>query len=148
MQRSDGWIWLFPLTYLLHIAEEYWGRFYIWLSRVAGVDLSREDFLIINAIAFVVMTGAVFAASIQPAARLVIAGFGAIVFINGLLHLGGSIVTQSYSPGVVTGTLLWLPLGVYALRRVRQELPAGQFAAGVVIGLLLHGIVSLVAFFG
>lgn len=144
MRSRERWVWLFPATYVLHIVEEYRGGFYVWLSRVAGVDLSREDFLAINAAALVVMTGGIALAWAGVAPWLV-AAFATIVTVNGLLHLGGSLLTQSYSPGVITGTLLWLPLGIYTLGRARRDLSRRQLAAGVSAGVLLHGLVSLIA---
>ena len=142
--RMEMWIWLFPATYVLHIIEEYRGGFHLWLSRVAGVDLSREDFLAINVIALVVMTAGTAFAWVGVAPGLPSA-FATVITINGLLHLSGSLLTQSYSPGVVTGMLLWLPLGVYGLRRSRRELALAQFAGGVIIGVLLHVLVSAIA---
>jgi hypothetical protein len=145
MQVSRSWAWLFPATYLLHIAEEYWGGFYVWLSRVAGVDLSREDFLLINAVALVVMTSAM-AVTASGRAPWLLTAFATVVIVNGLLHIGGSIATRSYSPGVVTGALLWVPLGTYALHKLRLETDRAEFGAGVIGGLMLHGLVSLMAF--
>jgi hypothetical protein len=39
-----------------------------------------------------------------------------LVFINGVLHIRGSVVTRAYYPGVISGTLLYIPLAVYAYR--------------------------------
>jgi hypothetical protein len=132
---------LFPATYLLHIAEEYWGGFYLWLSRVAGVNLSREDFLLINTVALIVMTVAIAIAA-SDRAQWLLAAFGTVVAVNAMLHILGSIITRSYSPGVFTGAVFWLPLGVYTLRRIRSEMNGREFAAGVTVGLLLHVLVT------
>jgi hypothetical protein len=145
MKTTSNWTWLFPFSYALHIAEEYWGGFYLWLSDLSGADLSREDFLLLNGIAFVVMTAGVAIGSMRPGARWLLAGFGTVVLVNSLLHIGGSMLTRSYSPGVVTGTVLWLPLGLYALRRVRREVSAGRFAAGIMLGIALHLLVTALA---
>lgn len=135
----------FPATYLLHVAEEYWGGFPVWLSRVAGADLSREEFLVINAIALSVMTILVFVVSFRPRARFILAALATSVTVNALLHIGATILTHSYSPGVVTGTLLWLPLGIWTLQRLAHEIAGRQLALGIVIGLLLHAAVSWLA---
>ena len=52
------WAWLFPLTYLLHLSEEFWGGegFPSWISRVAGAHFSNQDFLTLNAIGLVMVT--------------------------------------------------------------------------------------------
>ena len=58
--RKSGlpvWIWLFPATYALHIAEEYWGGegFAAWVSRFARTPLTEDLFLLLNAIGLTAM---------------------------------------------------------------------------------------------
>jgi hypothetical protein len=38
-----------------------------------------------------------------------------IILTNALTHLVGSLATHSYSPGTVSGLLIWLPLGAAIL---------------------------------
>ena len=66
-------------------------RFTEWLAIVAGAPLPRAAFLAIN----------------------VAAG----LFINGLLHMLAGVVTGTYSPGLFTSVVLYLPLGGLALLR-------------------------------
>jgi hypothetical protein len=42
-----------------------------------------------------------------------LSAFG-LVFANALLHIRGAIVTRTYYPGVISGTLIYIPLAVYA----------------------------------
>lgn len=147
---AGAWTLLFPLTYALHVAEEYWGgeSFWRWASRVSGVSLSEAEFVAINAVGLAVVTVVAFSAALSArVARVGVPALGTIVAVNGSLHLVASLVTTSYSPGVVTGLVLWLPLGVHALRRAWRELSGAEFAAGVLVGLAAHATVSLVAFF-
>jgi len=46
------WSWLFPVTYLLHLAEEYWGGegYSAYLLKLRGVQLSPTRFLVVQAI--------------------------------------------------------------------------------------------------
>lgn len=134
----------------MHVSEEYWGgeSFWRWVSRVSGASLSEAEFLAINAVGLAVVTVvAVSAALSANAARVGVPALGTIVAVNGSLHLVASLLTGSYSPGVVTGLVLWLPLGVHALRRAWRDLPGADFATGVLVGLAAHAAVSLVAFF-
>jgi hypothetical protein len=67
---------------------------------------------------------------------------------NGVLHLAGTVAQARYSPGVVTGTLLYLPWGVLLLRGVVRELgvKAGLVAAtaaAAAVPMLLHGYLIL-----
>ncbi len=142
-----NWVWLFPLTYLVHIAEEFWGGvgFYRWIARIAGAELSAQTFLNLNAAFWIVMTALVTIAVWTRAADWLIVGLGAVVLINGSAHTLGSIITQSYSPGVVSGLCLWIPLGVWTLRRAWRELARTTFYAGVFAGFALHVLVFLLA---
>lgn len=141
------WAWLFPLTYLVHIAEEYWGGvgFYRWIGRVVGAELRAQTFLNLNAIFWVVMTAAVASALWTRAADWLITTLGAIVLINGLAHTIGSLLTQSYSPGLVSGLCLWIPLGAWTLRRAWLCGRRIALWIGVLVGLLLHALVSWTA---
>jgi hypothetical protein len=42
----------------------------------------------------------------------------ALLFINGLMHVGASICEKGYVPGMVTGLLLYMPISAYAYYRV------------------------------
>ncbi|MEZ4416068.1 MAG: HXXEE domain-containing protein [Gemmatimonadota bacterium] len=141
------WTALLPITYALHILEEYRAgeTFYGWISRVAGVQLGAAAFLAINRTAFVVLTLAVVLANVVPGLEWMIAALGSVITINALLHGSLSILTASYSPGTVTGVLLWLPLGLFILRRAWTALPRRTFWPAVAVGVLLHAMVTLTA---
>ena len=138
---------MFPLTYCIHVAEEYWGgeSFYGWVSRLWQIDFSREEFLAINAVALIAMIAATLAANITPA-RWPIAALGFITAFNGTVHAVASIVTTGYSPGVISGVLIWIPLGAYALRRCWGVLSRREFFGAIGAGLVAHAVVSALAF--
>jgi len=50
---TTSWLWLFPMTYLVHIAEEYWGGegYSAYLFRLRGVHLSPADFWAVQTMA-------------------------------------------------------------------------------------------------
>ncbi len=144
---AGAWTALFPVTYAVHIAEEYWAgdTFSGWVSRLWSIDFSQQEFLVLNAIAMAVMIAGVIVANVTTF-RLPIAALGFIVAFNGALHAVASVVTASYSPGVVSGVLIWIPFGVFALRRAYGALPRRQFYGGIVAGLIGHALMSLLAF--
>jgi hypothetical protein len=149
----EKWVrlgWLFPATYAVHILEEWRGGegFPAWFSRVIGVELSVERFLALNAFALAGMTLGVALAVLFRRMHWLVVGFGAVVVLNGLAHVAASVVTRSYSPGVVSGALLWLPLGAWTLAAGRRSLSRWDFGAGVVVGLAMHAVVTLLAAFG
>ncbi|HKP87298.1 MAG TPA: HXXEE domain-containing protein [Blastocatellia bacterium] len=143
-----AWPLLFPVTYLAHVAEEYWcgGGFYDWLSRFAGVNLTPERFLELNAYAWVVMLLISLLAIAISSMRWAVIPLATAVLVNGLAHAVGSIITLSYSPGLFTGLLLWVPLGAFTLRREYGVRSRKVYYAAIVFGLALHAAVTLAAF--
>jgi hypothetical protein len=109
---GQWWLWLFPLTYAVHIAEEGLAgeRFYRWIARFAivrslGIRISGREFLTLNGIFMGAMLAAVSAASWSGYSWLTPA-LGMLVAVNGLGHLAGSLATRSYSPGLISGIFL------------------------------------------
>ena len=144
---TGPWTLLFPITFAVHIAEEYWGgeTFSGWVSRLWSIDFSPHEFLELNALAMAVMIGGVIVAN-ATAFRLPIAALGFLVAFNGALHAVASLATASYSPGVVSGVLIWIPLGAFALRRAYHALPRSQFYGGIAAGVVAHALISVLAF--
>jgi Protein of unknown function with HXXEE motif len=143
---TGNWAWLFPASYLVHILEEYWGGFPVWVARVWGVESSSGNFLSWNGVALVMMTVGVALVLKTKSYRWLLVSFGTVVLINGLVHAGASILTKSYSPGLVSGLLLFVPLGAVTLLRARKKVNRRVLRAGVVVGVLLHVVVVLLAF--
>ena len=141
-----SWAWLFPLTYLVHIAEEYWGGFPKWVARFWGVESSNENFLIWNGAAWLVMTSCVALVRMTKSYRWLIVSFGTVVLINGSAHTITSVVTRSYSPGLVSGLLIWVPLGTITLLRASKQVNRRTYVSGILVGVLMHGVVTLLAF--
>lgn len=141
-----NWAWLFPLAYLIHIAEEYWGGFPVWISRFWGVESSSANFLSWNGAAWVLMTVGVALALKTKSFRWLLVSFGTVVLINGTAHALASITTRSYSPGLVSGLLLFIPLGTVTIVRGWKNVNRRTFRAGVIVGILMHMVVVLLAF--
>lgn len=144
---AGKWLWLFPATYLVHLTEEYWGGegFYRWLAKFAGNGLTAGQFLSINAVFMIIMILSMLVILRGPAWHWLLSGYGTLVVINGALHVIGTMVTATYSPGLVSGVLLWIPLGIYTLRRSRRALPPVVFWFGFSAGIVMHAAVSLIA---
>ncbi|MBX3465057.1 MAG: HXXEE domain-containing protein [Planctomycetes bacterium] len=136
----------FPASYVAHATEEYCcgETFPVWISRLAHVQFTATAFLWLNGIALGAMVAAAWFATHHERLRLLITTLATIVTINGTAHVIGSIATASYSPGVVTGAICWLPLGVVTLRRSRHELTRGAFATGIAFGVFAHAVVSAI----
>jgi Protein of unknown function with HXXEE motif len=143
---TGSWAWLFPISYLIHIAEEYWGGFPAWIARFWGVESSLSNFLSWNGGALLMMTVGVAIALKTKSYRWLLVSFGTVVLINGLVHAGASVLTRSYSPGVISGLLLFIPLGAITLLRARKTVNRRTLRAGVIVGVLMHAVVVLLAF--
>lgn len=111
------WVWLFPLAYGLHIAEEYWLHFPDWVSHLAG----------------------------RGSLVWLVATLAAILGINAAQHLLGSLVTGTYSPGSITAAFLYLPLVLYAFRQVLPRLARGAGLWAVGLGAAIHAGVMFLA---
>lgn len=141
-----SWAWLFPVTYLAHIAEEYWGGFPVWIARLWGIPTSNANFLAWNGGALVMMCAGVVLVLATKSYRWLLVSFGTVFLINGAAHAVASVATRSYSPGLVSGLLFFIPLGLFTLRRARRRVNARALRAGVVVGVLMHAVVVLLAF--
>jgi Protein of unknown function with HXXEE motif len=142
--------WLFPLTYLIHIAEEYWGGegYPAYLFRLRGVHLTPTRFLIDQAIGFgLVLFGVLFAKRLKLP-RFMPAMFGALVLTNAVTHTATALLYWGYGPGLLSSLLLWVPLGTITLWRVNREMPNRKFFIAVATGIAINGIVALVTLRG
>lgn len=138
----------FPLSYALHLGEEAWGgeTFPVWASRWSGASFTHEEFIVLNTAALAAMSIAAASASRWPEARRIVTpALGTIVAGNGALHVVASLWSGTYSPGVVTGALVWLPLGAWTLRWAVGTLPPRHLWAGCALGVLAHAAVSAIA---
>jgi hypothetical protein len=141
------WVWLFPATYAVHIAEEYLGGpgFATWVSRAAGRDFTARTFLAVNACALGVMLLVSAAAWARARFSWVVAAFGVVAGANAVAHAAATAVTRSYCPGTLSGVILWLPLGMFALSSARRWLRPAVFVAAVIAGIGCLAIVAGVA---
>jgi hypothetical protein len=135
---------LATLSFLLHCAEEF-PRFPAWATRHFGAT-SRPYYVYshIPLIASVVTTSLLASTSPPGTVWPLLATAGQwVLFTNGLFHLVTTILFREYSPGVVTGTLLFFPATAYVLdRTVRGDLltPA-QIGLALALGTLAGALV-------
>jgi hypothetical protein len=135
-----------PLVFILHVSEEAPG-FVAWFNSLVARHISQPLFLAVNATAFVitVFVAILVAAGRDRASGLVgVAWVGFLMLANGIFHLVGTLVLGRYSPGVITGTLLYLPLSLLFMRAVVRELklPPQLVIAVALLGgipMYIHG---------
>jgi hypothetical protein len=136
---------LLPVVLLLHQAEEWFGGFPEWTSLAVGNGVEAEEFLLINAVGFVLFTTWTLAAFRERRMAWIVASLATLLGLNGVLHAVASILVDRYSPGTATGLLLSLPFSVVVLRAAVAELPRWQVFGAIVAGVLFHGAVTFLA---
>jgi len=145
-----AWGWLFPATYALHILEEWrcGETFTVWIARLTGVESAMGEFLLWNAVALVLMSASIVLTIRFKSFGWLLLAYGTAFLLNALSHLSASFYTTSYSPGLVSSLLLWLPLGALTLLRFRTTLSRRSRRAGLLVGLLIHCIVLSLTLLG
>ena len=142
---TGPWVWLFPIAYGLHIAEEYAFHFPAYVADVSGWYISNSQFLFLNAVFWLLTVAAIVIVLASPSQVWLVITLAAVLCINAAVHVLGSIVTASYSPGTVTAVLLYVPLVVYALRRGVPHVSRGLAIRAVALGAAIHAGVFLLA---
>lgn len=109
----------------LHIFEEFVcpGGFAAWDRRYRpafSASITPRLHLIVNGLLLLVCYD-VWAFRATPAGVALWLIVMALLFGNALWHVVGAVKTRSYSPGIVTGLLLYVPLSVYGYARLLQS---------------------------
>lgn len=139
------WSWLFPITHLIHIAEEFYGGegYPAYLKRLRGVDMSATKFLVGQAIGLTLIVSGILIARRLGFPRQLLIILGTVVLINGLSHLGTSSYYREYGPGLISGVVIWIPLGVATLIRFKENLKSSRYWLCVAIGVGINVAIAL-----
>lgn len=132
----------------LHILEEFVfpGGFKSWWRayRPETAASVSDRFLIMINLLLVAFSAAVALAVQAPRGNGVAAwlALAALLFSNATFHIIGAIQSRSYSPGMITGTVLYIPIAIYGfayfLRSGRASATTALVAA--IIGGSYHFI--------
>lgn len=143
--RDPALVWLFVAAYGAHLLEEFFGGFPQWFAVVLGRPLPIPAFLVINGVALVAMILAVRAATRRESLGWLAIAVATVLFVNGVLHLLSTLAWGRYSPGLITGVVFYVPLGLLALLRAWHQVSEPFFWRGVGAGLAAHAVVIVVA---
>jgi hypothetical protein len=147
MHRFRRAVWLFPVAFAAHVAEEAPG-FTAWVRRHGSSRYTQADFVRINALGLA-MTLAGTAVVARARSRPVVCGYFAIVLtqqalFNTLFHAGATVAYREYSPGLVTALGSLLPPWWHLSRLARREAlitPSGELLAAGIGGAIHAGAV-------
>ena len=144
------WPWLFPATYVVHIVEEYWGGggFSEYSARAKGIHFSPRRFLLLTGLGGVLIVAGIVIAQNLKFPQLLLVILGTIVLLNGLSHSISSVLKAEYNPGLISGIVLWIPLGAATLFLLQETMTGRRYATAVLGGVAIHVIVSWLALRG
>jgi hypothetical protein len=136
---------LLPPAVLLHVVEEWFGGFPAWTVAVLGDGVSPERFLAVNAVGLVLFTVGTLAALRYSGAAWLVVSFAALFIVNAVLHTLATLGWGLYSPGLITGLLVYIPLGIVVLRKSASRLPKPVFVRAILFGVLFHAVATATA---
>ena len=150
LEFVDFCSWLFPLTYLIHVAEEYWGGegYPAYILRVRGVHLTTSRFLVAQTLGTVLMAIGIPLARRFNFSYLMLIIMASIVLVNGLTHTVTSLSNGGYGPGVLSSALIWIPLSIFCLIRFKKDVSRKRYLIGAAIGLGVNVLVYVITMRG
>lgn len=134
-------LWLFPLTYLLHIFEELHG-FPDWVNDVLHGRFSSAVFYLANAwFMFILLALTRLASRRRPPLTLGLLFFfsSGQCFWDAVLHIYAENHFGTYSPGYFTSVFLYVPTYAYLVYVALRErfISPTAWALGFVAGIFL-----------
>lgn len=145
------WSWLFPLSYVVHIAEEYFGGegYPAYILRLRGVHMSTGRFLAAQSVGFFLVTIGVIAARQLKFLPMMMVILGALVAGNALTHTVTALSILSYGPGLFSSIFVWGPLGVATVIRYKSAIDdQRQYWVAIAIGIVINVIVGILTMRG
>jgi hypothetical protein len=145
------WSWLFPLSYLIHIAEEYWGGegYSAYILRLRGVHMSTARFLAAQSVGFILVTIGVILARRFKFLPMMLVILGTVVAVNALTHAVTGLSILRYGPGLFSSIFIWGPLGIATLIRFKPGIDnQQQYWIAIAIGIGINVVVGIVTMRG
>ena len=144
------WLWVFPITYLIHIAEEYWGGegYPAYILRLRGVHMSTTRFLVAQGVGVVLVTIGVILARRFNFPQMMLVILGAIVLVNGITHSVTALTILRYGPGLWSSIFIWIPLGIFTLLRFKNGLSGQRYWIAIAIGVGVNVVVGILTMRG
>jgi len=145
---TPWWVIFLPIAFLAHICEEWLGGpgFPAWTQSTFSVGVSPARFVVMSASGLLVITVSIIAALQNRRDAWLAATFATMITVNGLLHGIATAASSTYSPGTITGLLVFVPLGSLTLLSMSRCLPRHQFVLATLGGVAFHALVLFIAF--
>jgi hypothetical protein len=136
-------VWFFCPAFALHVLEE-WPRFTGWAKRHASLQFTQRDYNVIHSAGLAASLLAALIVWHFPNRPVVFVFFAFVfaptVFFNTVFHVGASVLTRSYCPGMITASVIYLPLFALITDLAHKEglLSFGSLLVTLVIAGGLH----------
>lgn len=126
MRKWERGLWMLVGAAALHVVEEYLLDWRSWAQELSGIALTWDTFWLANAGFLLLACAAAWLGARRPALSLVLPS---LTLINGLFfHIGPTLFVGRLSPGVITATLLYLPISIWVFREAHRN---GVLTVGV-----------------
>jgi len=137
------WLWFFPVSYVIHAAEEFWGGegYTAYLYRLRGVHISISRFIVLHFLGLVLIATGLLIAYLLHFPVFMIVVFGALIFSNGISHTVTAIWDRGYGPGLIT-SIAWIPLGAFAVYEMFGQISIARLVIASLIGIGMNGGVA------
>ena len=130
-------LWIAVAAIAVHFIEEYAMNFPGWAARVFALPITPEDFHFVNASVALYAIACAAVGWRLAAFSLTLAG---LIGVNGVFHAGASLLAGDYSPGAITGLVVFVPASVAAYRSASRAgvLSTRALVISLSIGVLWH----------
>lgn len=145
--HGTAWLWLFSPAYLVHIAEEYWGGKPADPStkKMSSFDLTSTQFLVLTGMGWGSMILGILLAQRLKFPQYLMVILGTAVLANALSHTFSALATRRYNAGLISGLVIFAPLGATTLINLTDSMALRRYLSGVALGLLTQVFASLLA---
>jgi hypothetical protein len=135
----ERFLWALPLAYAIHIPEEFFAGFAGWMSQHLHADMDDQGFWLNNGLFMAILLSLSLWASRSRSslsAFVFLSWASGNLFWNFIFHVVTTVYADSYSPGLVSASLLYYPISLWA---AVLALRSGRLGANGVIGAFAIG---------
>ena len=146
-RKEEVWAWLLPVTYLIHVTEEYVAGVALAPSpnKIRGANVTPTQFLILQGFGLTLLVvGIILSRRFKFRPWLLIC-LGTVVIVNGLIHVVGSLRIAGYNPGLISGVLIWIPLGVAILIHLKKQMRPNMYWTAIAVGIAINLAILVIA---
>ena len=129
------WPWLFAVVYGLHLLDEYFVPPGLpqW-STERGFHFTTQLWLSVSIISFSIFSASVWLVARRAWPPWVLVALAVHITLHALAHLGASAWALSFSPGLLSGLILALPLAVWTFRWAQHALSRKALLLSAILG--------------